>query len=146
MLEIQYTFLDKDLQKLAKIDPVLRKEINGAIEDSAFLVETTAKKRIQRGAKTGHIYKRGKRGRIKHQASAPGESPATDTGTLARSIRTTRNRAEMYAETGSNLVYAPMLEQGTRHILPRPWLEPSLRENLPKIEKLIDAALKRAFK
>jgi len=143
MLEIKYTFANKELQKLAQKSPVLKKELNAAISDSAFLIENKAKHRIQRGPKTGRLYKRGKK---YHRASAPGESPATDKGFLVRSIHTNRNSKALSAEIGSNLKYAPYSERGTIKMKPRPWLEPSLRESVPQIEKLISKAIERAFK
>ena len=41
---------------------------------------------IQRGRKTGRIYMKGTHQNIPHRASAPGEAPATDTGTLVSNI------------------------------------------------------------
>ena len=75
------------------------------------------------------------RDRVPHQASAPGEPPATDTGRLRATVsHVVATDAEgVYAEVGSGanpavpgVKYALFLEQGTRHMAPRPWLLPSL--------------------
>lgn len=55
--------------------------------------------------KSGRVDKR--KGRT-HQASAPGEAPAIDTGLLVNSINT--ETEELIAEIGTNVEYAPVLE------------------------------------
>lgn len=57
------------------------------------------------------------RGRVygRHQASAPGEPPAPDSGTLQRSV-THEALSEAVVRVGTNVEYAPLLEFGT---LPR---------------------------
>jgi hypothetical protein len=72
---------------------------------------------------SGEIYPRGK-GRY-HRASAPGESPAVDTGELRR------NRSTEVYETALGVVgtlsldmdYAEALTIGTEHIEPRPSID-----------------------
>jgi len=70
-------------------------------------------KRLMRDSPaTGRIYKRGRK---VHQASAPGEPPAPDTGNLARSVRWRVREYEgglWVAEVGSTLPYALYLEFG----------------------------------
>ena len=75
------------------------------------------------------------RARVPHQASAPGEPPAVDYGLLRASVGHVVSVDErgLYAEVGSGanpavpgVEYAIYLEQGTRTMLPRPWLAPSL--------------------
>jgi phage gpG-like protein len=108
------------------------KEISTAVLRSALRIETAAKRRIQRGPKTGDIYQKENPTRT-HQASAPGEPPATDTGRLASSIGHTHDgrQAAVIARTD----YAATLEfggtQGGRQILPRPFMNPSLEEDRP---------------
>ncbi len=91
-------------------------------------IETDCKRRINEGPKTGRIYPRGK-GQV-HQASAPGEAPATDTGFLANSIqsiiRALVGIIAYFAE------YAPGREFGTERIAARPSLQPSVEAQREK--------------
>ena len=83
---------------------------------------------MQRGVKTGKLYKRGKKF---HQASAPGEYPALDRGPLLTSIFYDIDEPNLKVELG-NLVGAPygeFLEFGTKYMEPRPWLEPSIEKH-----------------
>lgn len=95
--------------------------------------------RLFRAPKSGRIYRVGKtptkaqaaRGATfrEHQASAPGEAPAIDTGSLRRSVTHTiikEGWAKYRAEVGSKLPYAAYLEFGTRTIEPRPAWIPAL--------------------
>ena len=63
-----------------------------------------------------------------HQASAPFEPPADDTGLLAANINITSNNFGFTARVGTPLVYGRYLEFGTSKMRPRPWLVPALRE------------------
>jgi len=57
-----------------------------------------------------------------HQASAPGQPPAVDTGVLRNSIDFEVLEAEQKVRVGSGVDYAPLLEFGTPRILPRPFM------------------------
>jgi hypothetical protein len=82
--------------------------VDAIVRATAFEIEGDVKRRIMSGSKTGRIYLRGKR-RRRHQASAPGESPATDTGALASSYRARRVRSGTW-RVGSSKKYAAPLE------------------------------------
>lgn len=63
-----------------------------------------------------------------HRASAPGESPASDTGNLANSIKHTEAVITTNSVTASvtvNARYGRALEFGTKKIKPRPYLRPA---------------------
>jgi len=71
-----------------------------------------------------------------HQASAPGEPPATDTGRLRATVGhgVGHDQLGLYINVGSGgnpaipgVAYATYLEYGTRNIAPRPWLRPSVK-------------------
>jgi HK97 gp10 family phage protein len=66
---------------------------------------------------------------VPHQASAPGQPPATDTGRLLNSIgHTVGSDADgLYADVSARVAYAVFLELGTRYMAPRPFLRPALR-------------------
>lgn len=108
------------------------------------LVYTSEVRRLMvdspRGGKT---YRVGKRGRT-HKASAPGEPPAVNTGTLVRSIgyRVTQGPTGWSAQCGSAIKVVPIaLEYGTTTIAPRPAWRPALM----KIRDQVKAAAQRAF-
>ena len=63
--------------------------------------------------------------RSTHTASAPGDSPAVDSGRLRQSIAVVKVGAGVY-RVGTNVVYAPGLEFGTRKVSARPFLRPAL--------------------
>ena len=94
-----------------------------ALNDSAKDGKNIAKTLILSGEKTGRIYQKYNPTR-KHQASAPGESPANDLGKLASSVYWKRG-AGLTASFGASAKYAPYLEFGTRNIAPRPFLYPA---------------------
>lgn len=60
--------------------------------------------------------------------SAPGEGPAVRTGRLRGSItwRLGRDGFGLYADIGSNVLYAPYVELGTSRMAARPFLRPAL--------------------
>ena len=58
-----------------------------------------------------------------HQASAPGEMPAIDTGALAASIQTDVQRTKGTVYTNSE--YAEFLEYGTVNMEARPYMTPA---------------------
>lgn len=112
------------------------REIGRAINAHALDVRGDIQRRIQRGPKTGRVYGG-------HQASAPGEAPATDTGTLVSSI-TYRKTAPLAAEIESRLPYAAMLEFGTTRMDPRPSWTPSNEAKKPDFVRRVTDAIARA--
>lgn len=126
--------LKKIIQK--RFDDNTEKHIKRRLETASLLVEGTAKENIQRGPKTGKVYKR--RG-IEHQSSAKGEYPATNTGFLVSNIghTTVKHEGTKYvAKVFSSAPYSKFLEFGTRKMGERPFLQPSLERNVEKIEGL----------
>jgi hypothetical protein len=113
--------------------------IGDAVQASALEITTDIKKRIQRGPATGRTYTRGE---ISHQASAPGEAPATDSGTLASSINYSK-KAPLTAEIESRLPYATYLEFGTSRIGARPSWVPAVEAGTPKFQLRITTAIAR---
>lgn len=77
-------------------------------------------------AKHGHKYG-------SHTASAPGESPAVDTGFLTNSIQV--EVSGLQAIVGTNAEYAEHLEFGTAFIAPRPFFDPAFEDERPVFEK-----------
>jgi hypothetical protein len=118
--------------------------VDQAVQATGLEVMSDIKKRIQRGPKTGRVYSRGT---VSHRASAPGQAPATDTGTLASSI-TYRKVGLMTAEIESRLDYAYYLEFGTESMMfaggvggPRPSWQPAVEAAGPKLQERVTRAL-----
>ena len=97
-------------------------------------VLATAISHIMHDPKTGRIYRR--RG-VEHQASAPGEAPASDTGTLVQRSTTEHDAGALVSTVFFRTAYAAALEYGTAKIAPRPYARVSLEEKREEIEQNI---------
>ena len=94
-------------------------------------VKTRMIERISNPPKTGRIYRRNT---VEHQASAPGESPATDTGRLVQSITTSYDPQRVVGYVNVSSSYAAALEFGTPRVASRPYARVSLAEKTKEIE------------
>ena len=113
-----------------------------------FVAQSTAqraKNKIRSPGRSGKIYSFGGR---THQASAPGEVPASLSGALANSYTWTRmtDNPSSFASAGSSLAYAVTLEFGGLNdqgiwVAARPVLLPSFLEASAQAETV----LKREF-
>lgn len=92
--------------------------------------------------KTGRISKR--RG-VTHQASAPGEPPASDTGRLVGSIRTEYDAEGLQGTVVASTNYAFKLEFGTPRIAARPFMRPALANTRGAVNDLIERAVRAAI-
>ena len=153
----------KNIEK-AKIAAV--KGAEQGVDKSRLAVETTAKKLIMKGPKSGYMYHRipgdkwmvvwQDRGNVSvvvaiysavgaqgisrdHRASAPGEPPANDTDTLASSIESKRDGLTALVWTEKK--YSKWLEFGTRKIAPRPFMTPAVEQNSERFPKELGMAV-----
>ena len=144
------------------------KKILGRVEEaiarglfiSAEMVRTRAIESILNDPKTGEIYTTlfftiGKgEGRIvipygtrpAHQASAPGEAPASDTGTLVNSITTTIQREQLTATVSVHSIVGKYLEFGTDRMAPRPFMRPALDQSAKQIKETIVKEVRTVLK
>ena len=148
---------DKELR--AALDAMaddVRQEVSKAVIGTAIELRGDVVKSIQRGPKTGRVYdsifrtingkavpvapRSGNGLSATHQASAPGEAPASDTGRLASSI-TFDQAGPLTATVGSNLAYSVYLEFGTRKIAARPYFRPAVERMRPKFQQRLERAL-----
>lgn len=106
-------------------------------------VKTRMVERIQQPPKTGRIYKRNT---VSHQASAPGESPASDTGRLAQSITTRYDPATITGYVNVSTEYAQGLEFGTARVAARPYARVSLAEKSQEISDDIANEIRNALR
>lgn len=104
------------------------------------IVEARAVYLITQTAKTGRVYRR--RG-VEHQASAPYEPFASDTGDTLKSRRVAVDAANLRATLYFHSVNAARLEHGTRRMKPRPFGRRSLSETR---QQVIDAIAAEVIK
>lgn len=136
----RYTAVDatKLLRAFGSLPRETEKQVQDAVVSSVLDIHGTARKLVQRGPKTGNVYRKSNPDR-RHQASKGGEAPATDTGGLVNSLYFD---VELLSGTvGSHLAYAAYLEHGTRQIEARPYLVPSVETNRTKVVKRIMKAI-----
>jgi HK97 gp10 family phage protein len=139
MITLRVENVDAVAEALRRYGQRAEVAVDQAVQATGLEVLSDIKKRIQRGPKTGRAYLRGT---VSHRASAPGEAPATDTGTLVSSIGY-RKVSLMTAEVESRLDYATFLEFGTVNMDPRPSWTPAVEEAGPKLQQRVTAALGR---
>ncbi len=118
----------------------LQKSLSAALVDATEGVRNEAIRLIRSGPKSGRIYRR--RG-ILHQASAPGESPASDTGNLMNSITTSYKFSELEGTVNFAALYAPFLEYGTSRMSPRPYAQLALSNSRIRIRQRFEQAINR---
>lgn len=102
-------------------------------------VETRSVELLMSPPKTGKMYG-------KHQASAPGEAPASDTGRLVNSRTVDLFEGTLTARLTYRTAYAAALEFGTEKMEPRPFLARSLDETRAEGQAMIAQEIKAALK
>ncbi len=109
------------------------------LEDVGLLVTNRVRLKLS-ATGSGRAYRRGS---VLHVASAAGKAPAVDTGRLRASYtwRTGVDARGPYVEVGTNVLYAPFLEFGTRRMAARPHLRPAINELRTDITRLIRAGI-----
>lgn len=120
------------LPEIARVFPFA---VGAVVRETAEEVANTAKMKMAE-PKTGRVYV--KKNNLGHQASAPGEAPAIDTGALVNSIKV-EMVAVTKAEVSASGEQAAPLEFGTAdgHIAARPFFRPAARQAAKKfIERL----------
>jgi hypothetical protein len=124
---------------LNRFPPQAEAAVKRIVARTAMHVASDARQSILRGPKTGRLYSRG-RGKF-HQASAPGEAPANDTGTLASRLFFDIHNGGTSASVFSDVDYAPILENGGGKIAPRPFLGPALDKNTDDFVRDLELAI-----
>lgn len=131
MAAISITVKDTTPELLQKLE----KAVGRFVRKGAVYIEGELKASMAE-PKTGRSYRRGKDG--VHIASAPGESPAVDSGNLTGSIQTLI-KSTLEAKIGTPVEYALYLEEGTSRMAQRPLWERTAKESLPTLEKMLEA-------
>jgi len=124
-----YTSVEIVFNNFNALADAAKQQADELCEGTAFSALGEARILIRNPPKTGRIYMKGKKRNIPHQASAPEEAPATDTGALADSSLV-RKRGQADYEIEFYQEYAAALEFGPpkRNLLPRPFLRPAVEK------------------
>lgn len=93
--------------------------------------------------KTGRVYRRNG---VVHQASAPGQPPAGDTGDLASKIGTSVDANKITGTVEFYSTHAKHLEYGTRNMAPRPFARVALTNKSKEIAEDIADSIGRVLK
>jgi|TARA_R100000482_G_scaffold117879_1_gene61655 HK97 gp10 family phage protein len=112
------------------------RKLKKMVQRSTALVEGTTKQSILKGG-TGKTYQKYNPRRT-HTASAKGEPPASDTGFLVSNITSSvrKQGTSVVGQIVASAPYAPYLEFGTSTIEKRPFMQPALERNRPKIKRI----------
>lgn len=117
-----------DIDKLKELDRQVPGRAAAVVQKLAQDCEANAKRNME-GIRTGRVYMRGS---VMHQASAPGEMPAVDTGYLKNSITAIREgRLRWVVAVGAE--YGIWLEYGTENMAARPFMLPAIRETVRRM-------------
>jgi len=133
-------FVDvKDFEKVQKaMDDLVAnvgKPFEQVLEGGGQEIRKEAVRSIQQDPKSGIIYQR-YNPRRRHQASAKGEAPASDTGFLVSQIKVRKKNAEEVV-VESTAPYSAFLEFGTTIMGERPFMHPATMKAFPKIAKAV---------
>ena len=126
-----------------RVDRNYVKAAQRAVKLSAVMVHGTAVQSITDGNKSGETYTKYNPRRT-HRASAAGEPPAADTGYLHNNIIFDIDADGFGASVERRAEYSEALEFGTSKMQARPFLQPAVEENRPKIRALITQMMRGA--
>ncbi|WP_454798586.1 HK97-gp10 family putative phage morphogenesis protein [Novosphingobium lindaniclasticum] len=111
------------------------REVGKALFAAGEMIQVEAQISITAGAVSGK----------KHVASAPGQPPNNDTGTLAGNIETNQT-APLVVEVSSNADYASALEFGTSKLAARPYMGPARDAKKKEVEQLVRRAVDKVVR
>ena len=138
---------DDIVRELGKLQKQFGKEIADARVTTGNLVAGDARKSVQRTSQGNRVlrYHAGRSTPKTHTASRPGDAPNTDTGQLVKAITVVIKSDFVYVGVGRGGVrdYASWLEFGTKHMAPRPFMEPALLGRQKTLDKLLQDILER---
>jgi len=119
--------LKKVLSQLDRLGKDMEQPFQEIVKGGGQLIRTEAIKSIQTGAKSGVMYQK-YNPRREHRASAPGQSPASDTGNLVNKIIVKQKSSDV-VHVESNANYSAFLEYGTSKMQPRPFMLPAFEKS-----------------
>ena len=134
--------IEVDIKDFKKVEKAMQELVNNVgkpfeqvIEGGGQEIRKEAVRSIQQDPKSGIIYQR-YNPRRRHQSSAKGQSPASDTGFLVSQIKVQKKSPdEVVVE--STAPYSAFLEFGTSQMGERPFMHPAAIRSFPKIAKAV---------
>lgn len=120
----------------------IRSAASDGVSDAVDEVYEEVLRLVQDTPKSGRIYKK-KNGR-QHQASAPGESFANDTGNAL--LKTKKKNQRFSGEVSGDYPYALALELGTQKMAPRPTLGRALENKIPELTNIVSKPIKEVLR
>lgn len=140
-VKVEMEGLSQLARQFASLGDDARETMMAVITDVVTDTHASAVQGIQRGPKSGRVYRRGN---VTHQASAPGQYPASDTGRLASNVEFRLPTLEnLTGLVGTNIEYGPHLEFGTSRMAARPWLLPSFEKAKIGVSRELRAEFER---
>ena len=115
--------------KYAKVEAKYASVVKNIIASGVQDTMNTAKTSIQQHQSKGRTYG-------KHTASVAGNPSNSDTGFLANNIFMVLDADKIGGAVESRADYSGFLEFGTSKMGARPYLQPALEENKPKIRRM----------
>ncbi len=141
------------LKQLQAVGMASADVVQEVVYDLGFETSELASAGISGGGKSGRVYeyyyftgpdgklRQGRKRDKPHQASAPGQYPASDSGQLASSVAFILKDGGNTALVGTNVKHGAYMEFGTSKIAPRPWLLPSFERAKIGVEKELRARM-----
>lgn len=143
MIEIKEASTNsKNLLKILIAERATNVALTAAWKEAGVIVTNKLRYILRNGPRTGRVYTF--RGR-KHQASAPGEAPATRTGKLANSVGYLASGHDDL-QVGEEAEYAGWLEHGTRKMKARPHLQVAVSETQTQVMNTLIQYIGEAYK
>lgn len=115
MIRVRILGQDRLAQKLAQLEPTLRRALEREVKVAALNIQNGARRRV--AVKTGRL-----RNSITHEITEGG----------------------LNAVVGTNVEYGPYIEFGTRRMRARPYLFPAFEEERPRYMERLKRALSKA--
>ena len=128
--------------KVKRLDQRTQSNTIKALRGLAPLIENDIKRELNE-TKSGPVVTRYRPLR-RVKTSLPNEAPARDRGRLVNSIEVDVDPAQFNMTLSALADHAKPLEDGTRHMLPRPFLRPALTRWRKRIVDSIRNAIKRS--
>ncbi len=129
---IEVTFKSNVPEVMRKIDSASKDRMHEAVNE----VRNKTLEKLS-GSRSGRTYYVPGTKRT-YTASAPGQAPAQATGELRQSIagEVTKEGKQYVGRVGTDTIQGKMMEFGTRHVTPRPWLRKSFEESEAKVKEI----------
>ena len=121
----------------------VRKAVEIGLTKWGLVAVAHAQRLILDGPKTGRIYVKGS---VVHQASAPGEAPANETGRLLASLHFEITPSGTVLRVLAGTDYAAYLEFGTSKMEARPFLRRAINETSEQGLKFIREEIGKALR